>query len=361
MTKYLYIAPVVVYFAVSLLFFFTKGVMIGGDSARYIDGATALLNGENLPGKASSYLGYVSWVMLFTQIFALPLVAVVIGQVLWGALITAWTLYAAQKADYLFPVSVGLILFFIYPDALLWNQYILTDGPYVFTSLGLFASLLLFSEKKNIFCLSIVLIFWILCMAIRPTGWFLSLLVVPWVFYQCLSGVGRLILVPISLLGTFLFLYLLLGKFGGEQEGIVSHFTSGTILWNYYDWRMKMPVLDDISDSTIELLRYGLTYPAESLALVSARVVALFVPLRPYYSTAHNLLLGIYFFIIYSALLVSLFRSEWSRVHYLCLLFVCVVVFLTSITFVVSDGRWTVYMLPFLTMAIMPKLSLPKS
>lgn len=76
-------------FAVACLFmFFVRGVHHGGDTARYLDGAERLVNGDPLVGLQRAYLGYIVFVAL-AQVLGAGGTGVVVAQVLVSALCVA--------------------------------------------------------------------------------------------------------------------------------------------------------------------------------------------------------------------------------------------------------------------------------
>ena len=90
------------------------GISDGGDSGRYYDSASALLDGELPRGKARSYLGYSIFVMPFVAL-GLGKVAIALAQIALSA-IAAVCLYLIGER--FFGARIGVtaaLLYSLYP------------------------------------------------------------------------------------------------------------------------------------------------------------------------------------------------------------------------------------------------------
>lgn len=340
------------YIVVASAFIFSKGAIEGGDSSRYIEGATKFWQGEALQGKAASYMGYIAFVALLKEGLGLSWNGVIVAQYIVLIFAVFSLLLVSNRTSFKWPVALGLVLFALYPDGVMWNSWILTDGLFISSLIFLTAAMFLRMLTRNWLSFTLVLLALGLSVSIRPTGWAFPLGVLPWLLATCVSSGRNKWLVSVGVLSSLLLVVFLSGvsRKGNSQEGISSHFYKGTILWNYDEWHMQMPATAiPMDDSFSGLIEYVWTHPVESSSLVMARGLALLFPMRSYYSLPHNLILMIYLLFTYGIIIFrwkALLINPFATILWIGL---GVNTCLSLATFIVSDGRWTAYNMVFIS------------
>ncbi|MEM0966822.1 MAG: hypothetical protein AAGJ81_11790 [Verrucomicrobiota bacterium] len=341
------------FLVVSLAGWFYFGPRLGGDSERFLSGASNLATGGSFEGKQGNYFGYSMILVPLREWLGLGFGWIVWGQILSCAVgVYFWTCQSSVvfgKAASI--LGGGLVV--LYPGVWKWNLYVMTDGPFITTSLFAVGGFLAWRTDHRLRWILISMVASLVGASLRPNGW--VLLGVLWVFllifflrYKWAQKVSVAILL---LAGLLLGMGMRNVATGSLVEDPVYFLKQGIVVWGWQDWSFKMPTADSSDgDGWGEYIRYFLEHPMEVIGLWSARVGVSLVPLRPGFSIPNQLLTVVYLVPIYLFFVLGLrrIRSEYFWVlTYLVLAF-----FPAALFFANWDGRWLDYLFPFLGPAV---------
>jgi len=342
-------------FAVACLFmFFVRGVHHGGDTARYLDGAERLVNGDPLVGRQGAYLGYIVFVAL-AQVLGAGGTGVIVAQVLVSALCVA-ALYdlgrrvagetAGIAAASLYAVNVDLARF---------TFAILTDSLY--TS-GLVLSVYLTYrtlaiDRRWAGPAAATVVF---TASLRPSGIFITAIFGTFLAFAILrerSLIWKGLATVAVMIGSLLFVASPVRSVFSTEDP-VQWLVEGTVVWGDVDspdpYEMQMPPAGDIDDGVRSAIGYCSDWPVSCARLFLQRVGVYFAHTRPFYSFRHNLVILLIFPPLYGLAVVGLWATRHHSFTVLSLAVIGVHTAVTGLTHVDWDGRFLTYIFPLITL-----------
>src|SRR2546430_195594 len=180
--------------AINFVILANRGVLFGGDSLRYVDGADRVFHHVELVGKQRSYSGYIFF-LVFLRYLHLRNIAVAIVQICVAA-VAGLALY--DLAKHLAGRMAGLlaaVLLLLNPDIFRWNLFVLTDALYIdFVILACWA--IWKASGSSLWAKALCIVVVLFAGSIRPNGWPLPLIAVSyWVVLQQKHRVAKLVLI----------------------------------------------------------------------------------------------------------------------------------------------------------------------
>jgi len=340
--------------AFNMLLLAVIGISDGGDSGRYYDSASALLDGELPRGKARSYLGYSLFVTPFVAL-GLGKVAIALAQIALSA-IAAVCLYLIGER--FFSARIGAtaaLLYVLYPDIQYWNLIIYAES--VFTSM-LVISMWLVLRAHGGPSLALALCAVAFTCTVRPHGVGFALAAGVYGLYllwlrkkrkaMLVVAIGAIICAPIY----WKLLEVMVG-----HERVLDTYLSGEVIWGYAGNALDPPA--DVRESRTQfdhpvsaVLGFVAEQPGYFLSLMSLKLFYLYAHVRPYFSDLHNLLSIVYLVPAYLFAMVGLPVSD-NRQRPVRVLLSSTFLFLSGIsalTFVDWDGR---FLIPILSVVFL--------
>lgn len=326
------------------------GIQHGGDTARYLDGASNLLAGRPFQEKQHQYLGYVA-VVAVCRLSGAGEKGVIILQI---GIMSLATLALYDLGRQLSGHFTGLLAAFCLVanvEIARWNTYILTDSLYISLVVLSTGFIHRAAERAQ----------WqwyvggagvVLCAAfMRPHGWVLA--PVTTVYWITRAKIGRrakrgaMALVLIVFVGGAAFLGAFHQDVKGESPG--TWLRQGVVVWGYDGWRVPMPVeTNESGDDLVDTLRYALRHPWPSMKLAVARVAAELLHARPFYSLLHNVLVVIFGLIVYPLAVLGVLRLKRTPLAQLMSAIIGSHMLFVALTFADWDGRFLLYVIPLI-------------
>ena len=149
---------------------FTDGYILGGDSNRYINGATNLINIEYPKDRELSYIAYIFFIAIF-QYLSLSLTFVTLTQIILTILSGLCIYQISKKLSSELGGLFSISLYLFYFPLQIRNFYILTETIFICVLIFVIYFLVFF-KKKYLPLLVFLILFYII---IRPHG----ILIVP--------------------------------------------------------------------------------------------------------------------------------------------------------------------------------------
>jgi 4-amino-4-deoxy-L-arabinose transferase-like glycosyltransferase len=333
--------------AVQIVLFAVGGVRFGGDTARYLGAARALLAGHWPVGKANSYLGYDFFVAAITGVGLGPTAVVIIQAAI--AVIAGYCLYLLGRRFY--GHRAGLLagaLYFVYVDVQRWNFFVLTDS--LFASVLVIMVYLVIRADRWLWW-AVALFAAGFALTLRPNG-----VIVP-------AALGLYLLYGLWRRGAYRTLFAVLGVIAvvtvlglnfvntmSSRQYLPQQYLKGTVIWDYPQAAVKLdgePPDCSEGGALRQIACFITERPGYFLELGATRLAYFFGHSRPFYSWLHNVLLWVTLFPIYVLAVIGLVRRErgrWRR-----LLPAAVIGFqaiVAMLTFVDWDGRHLMAVLP---------------
>lgn len=353
--------PAVLFVMMCIIVWFVRGTHFGGDSSNYIESAEGLLEGKELAFWTTSYLGYILFVALH-KFFGLGELNIIISQVVLSALV-AVALYDLGRR--LAGEGAGIIaasLYAVNVDLARFTFAILSDS--LFTSVIFLTTYATYRASKSWdgwLVVSLLLI--VVTGLIRASGW---VLMPCFLLFLLLTRIRLLRLKHYLMGGVFLAFSML---------GIVHYldwYSKGEILNNFIkmgevvlgesqcirkglikgdqSFILDMPSDTDESGDQLSLIRYCTLYTGSCVLLFGSRVIASFAHTRFFYSTRHNLVIGVAFTVLY--LLAAIGFVRYLREPFTWLIVGIIVCHMTVVGYFGADwdGRFVLHIFPLITM-----------
>lgn len=317
--------------------FFHQGIHADKEALKYIGCAEAVLQGDltDLTGNYLKYAGYVAFLLPFVAIGE-PLLAV-LAQVVLGIIaaraLGRLTSRIAGSAS-LGHLSMALLL--LCPLIQTWTLALYTEHFFLCMSV-LFLERIERSDRKD----PGVLFLGVVTMATRPVG---MMFVVPALLWKWTTSSTTIIRNRMLVIGPMLLLIAAISipRIGSPQlepiaSGQVVAGVGGTDATGF-DGRT-------ILDAQRFLL--GRTSLGEWSMITLQRMASLFTLTRPYFSTEHNAVNGL-FYALYPLALVGLWRSRHDDRIHLLIVVLLLNAFLAGLTHDEWSGRFIVPLIPHL-------------
>jgi hypothetical protein len=184
----------------------------------------------------------------------------------------------------------------------------------------------------------------------RPQGWLIVLLAATyWAISQPPGSVSRRlgwVLAAVALL-IALFVPTLLGSLDRAVVGSLVH---GRTMWGSDRWTIEMPAPDSAAGprGVTGAAQYALGHPAKVATLMLARVGVHFAHVRPFYSTAHDVLIVLWLTPVYLIALRGWQTIRGVQLARWLLGIIAAQTGLVAITHADWDGRYLAYVLPLI-------------
>jgi hypothetical protein len=333
---------VVAFVLLNMGFLALRGVQLGGDTSRYVDGA--LLDGRPLGGYWA-YSGYMA-VVAFWQVIGAGLPGVVGFQI--GVAAVAGAAVAALGAPLGGRLAglVGAAFLVVNPDVTRWHGYILTDSLYI-SAVVIVAFVVWRAAERGGRWYGLALLVLLPAATLRPTA--LVLLPVTAAFWGW-RGVVTRDWIGVALGGIGAVGALLLAFSPHVQDAAGQHpgakMWSGQVLYQHPAFRMEMPS-DEIprGEGWRPDLRYVQRHPGPTLALGVRRVAVELAHVRPYYSVRHNVVIVAVLLPLYTLALIGIAATWRHPLTHLLLGLVVAHLLFVGVTLADYDGRFLLYVL----------------
>ncbi|MDC2992790.1 hypothetical protein OAZ07_01380, partial [Pelagibacteraceae bacterium] len=244
---------------------------------------------------------------------------------------------------------VSLFIFLFYFPLQQWTFYILTDS--LFMSLGVIGFYFLISKGSKLKSLfGIVLL--VYTISLRPFG----IIILPtliFYFYLIIRNKNNLIYyLYIFLIFSSIAIAITLINRYFENLKIITIFSRGDIIWNYYSLQPPFEVSKYENQNnlyTLALLIFN--YPKFFAEVFIHKIFWFFVRYRPYYSDLNNLILisfSIYFYLF--SILGILNNSKHKTIIFTFLVYIFLTMCSVALTVADWDGRFSLPILPFIVL-----------
>jgi 4-amino-4-deoxy-L-arabinose transferase-like glycosyltransferase len=334
---------------VSLVFFGITGIHHGGDTKRYLAGATNLLGHLPLTGKQPSYLGYLL-VVAFVQSLNLGTNYIILIQIIVASL-AGLTLYEIGREFGGETVGIlGALLYIFNLEIVRWHTYLLTDSLYI--SFVIFSTWFIhLAAKRGKWFYVPALLSIAFTILIRPNGWlFLWIAPIYWLSQTTLSKWKKWVF-TLVVLGCIGAAGIMASGFstGVEAEQPDQMLKQGVIIWGYKDWQFPMPI-DELTTSKglVSGLQYGIKHPISSIGLAFSRVAIEIIHIRPFYSLVHNTIVLLLMLPIYIFSISGWYRTRGKPITKLLTIVILSHLALVALFFADWDGRFILYIFPLI-------------
>ena len=335
------IAVLALFVASNALSLAVAGVRHGGDTTIYTDAANAILSGQPLGARASTYPAFCLLLatirglgLRFEWVVAVQLVvaaaAAVATKRLGDALGGRWTGLVAGAL-----VAVN-------PELAKWNAYLLTDSLYISTVVLAVWATWKAGERRGLWYAAAAGLV-VLAGLERPNGWAL----VPVAAIYCVlvrtqswrwraPTIAAIVLAFVS--ATLLFSgNTLVGRQPDEMAQL------GEVIWNYPGGRLHMPLEPTPAHHGWgALMRYFVHHPIATAELGIWRVVVELGHARSFYAPLHNLLLLV-LVPFYALAGLGAWRTRNDVLTRLIVAIVAVHLLMIAISYADWDGRFLLY------------------
>jgi hypothetical protein len=322
-----------------------KGVQLGGDSTRYIDGARDWLEWRPLGGYTWTYQGYIA-VIALGQVSGAGLPGVVGLQIAVAALAGIALVALGATLGGLLAGLVGAAFLVANPDVIRWHGYILTDSLYI-SAVVLVTLAVWRAAQRGGLWYGLALLVLLPVATLRPTG--LVLLPVAAVFWSARGIVGR------DWIGVALGVLLAVGTaavvFSPRLQNTVGELPgqtlrSGRVIFRQSAFRMQMPKGESPGGhGWIADLRYIARHPGLTLELGARRVAVEVAHVRPYYRTRHNVLIVAVLLPLYALAAIGTVATWRHPLTHLVLGVIVAHLLLVAVSLADYDGRFLLHVL----------------
>lgn len=333
-----------IFAAANLAWLALTGVHTGGDTGLYLDGARRLLDGQPLVDREPSYVGYVA-VVAASQFLGSGLVGVALFQIAIATLAAGAVYRMGTELGGARVAVLATSLLTVDFDVNRWHSYILADSLYL--SAFALSVWLVYRASNEPFRISRYLAALLLLMAsslIRPEGWF----VLPaaglfWVargVHGRWPRLGASAAVVVASLGVAL---LVAPRVSGNVSAVdpAEMLRRGQTIWDYDGWRVPMPVANG-SDA----IAFATEHPIATAELMLARLGVHLAHVRPFYSSAHNLVIVLWLVPVYALTALAVWRRWPHSLTRWCALAFASQALVVALTHADWDGRYLAHIMP---------------
>jgi hypothetical protein len=337
------VALALAFVLLNAVFLVRKGVQLGGDSMRYIDGAGAWLEGRPLGGYTWAYQGYIAVVAL-GQVTGAGLPGVVGLQIAVAALAGAALIALGATLGGLLAGLVGAAFLVANPDVIRWHGYILTDSLYI-SAVVLVTLAVWRAAHRGGPWYGLALLVLLPAVTLRPTG--LVLLPVAAFFWSARGVVKRdwtgfalgMLLAVVTASVVF---SPRVQNTAGELPG--QTLRSGRVIFRHSAFRMQMPEGESPGGrGWIADLHYVARHPGLTLELGARRVVVEVAHVRPYYQTRHNVLIVAVLLPLYALAAIGIVATWRHPLTHLVLGVIVAHLLLVAVSLADYDGRFLLH------------------
>ena len=325
-----------------------EGYILGGDSRRYIRGASKILNFEMPEGKSASYLGYMTYIAIF-QYLNLNLKFIVFSQIFLTFLSSLCIYKITRKFSSHLAAVIVLSLYLFYLPLQIWNFYILTETTFICSTIFILYFFIFFKKKY----LPLLIFFIIFYITLRPHGVILipslSLSLLIWLYFK---NKFRLFFLLVLCLFVLSFPTLSLLNYYMENEDIVSTVAEKGIIWGYDDKNnfLEFKAHTNIDKDLLSLLIFFKNNFYTFIIAFFKKLWFFNFRIRPYYSDFHNYYIIIYNLIYWPAAIFGIFKLYSKDNLGIILIYSLFIFFTLAVGFSWADwdGRFSLYILPLI-------------
>jgi len=346
-----FIALGISWLLVQSMLFYQHGIHTEMEAAKYIHEANLLINEGKV--STSNYWLYSSQIFLLAAAIKLNTgyFIVYLVQLFFNALATAAFYQLLVKLSNRQTAFILTLLLIACIPLQTFNSFLQTESLfYSFTIL--FSCYVLGMERLTIKNSVFVFLFLVLICLTRPTG----LLFVPgtflYFFFKYARGLSTLVKLAITVAGSIVFLFFLNTAMGsGGELDFMLPFRDERIICGVPTLTQFRDIDVSQNPNSISGLVYYITHNAGQFTrLAWWRTKAFFGITRPYYSTAHNLYLYLYFFPLYILVLLSI--GKWIRKNRYIPIYCVSVILITWLTVILTcddwHNRWFLSVVPYI-------------
>ncbi len=326
------------------------GVRIGEDSGIYVDGAALLNAGQSLTARQPSYAGYISFVSVFDRL-GLGLQGVVAGQVLAATVAAAMMFFVASTIGGARAGVAALLLLAVDVETNRWHAYVLSDS--LFTSALAVVTWLAYraavSRRAGHYAVATVAM--IAASLIRPEGWFLvPAAVAYWLVRLPLSVAQRSATVAVLVAACAAMVSLVAPRLGGNVQAVgpSEMLRQGQTIWDFDGWRVTMPpgpAPRPDASSAVNAIDYAISHPFSTIKLMATRVVVHFAHVRPFFSTAHNLVVALWLLPVYACAAIGVAAAIREPLTVWCATVLATQTLVVALTHADWDGRYLAHVM----------------
>jgi 4-amino-4-deoxy-L-arabinose transferase-like glycosyltransferase len=328
-----------------------NGIRHGGDTPLYLDGATRMLDGRPLIDRESSYAGYVLMVAA-AQAIGVGTTGVVVVQVVLGAAAAAAVFLLGAGLAGRAAGAIAVTLYTLDVDTNRWHQFILADSLYVsLMTLGVLLTYRAASRRDVVPAIGALAV--VVCAAlVRPEGWFLlpaAGCFLVWV--RARSGAQRLAGAGVVAAGAVVLMVVMAPVLRGNLQAVgpARMLERGQTIWEFNGWRVPMPPATNVEPGESPgAVAYAVQHPVKTLTLMLARVGVHFAHVRPFYSTAHNMVIVVWLVPVYVAAGYAIRRLGGQRLPSWILAAIATQTLVVALTHAEWDGRYLAHVLPLI-------------
>ncbi|MGE3342148.1 MAG: glycosyltransferase family 39 protein [Vicinamibacterales bacterium] len=328
-----------------------SGVKVGGDTGIYIDGATALLNGQPLTERQPSYLGYIAVVAAFQAIGA-GLTGLVIAQVA-AAVVAAVAVYRlALELGGRVAGGLAVVWFAFDINTNRWHAYILSDALFMSCLAGSAWLVHVATARPARWSrYAVASVAMVAAGLIRPEGWFVIPAAVLYWVALAEEAAGRKVAALGAGMAVCIGLYAVVApRLGGNLQAVgpAEMLRSGQTIWEYDNWRVEMPddpIWSSQTGSQAAVI-YAVRHPISTAKLMGARLLVHTVHVRPYYSRAHNLVIAAWLLPLYAAAVAGAWALRRHPLLWWCGLVLATQSLVVALTHADWDGRYLAHVMP---------------
>jgi 4-amino-4-deoxy-L-arabinose transferase-like glycosyltransferase len=345
-------AVVVVAFALINADLARRGVLTGGDTARYTTGAHNLLDGEALDNQQRLYAGYVALVALADEL-GIGLTGVVAIQI---ALVALAALALFDLGRQLAGAWVGLVAAALYitsPDLTRftgWQSYILTDAPYT-SALAIAVWAIHQARVRGGRWYGAGAVVVVLAASLRPQGWWLLPAALLYWVVPRRAGLRSRLLVVAGVAAAFVAVVALAPGLS-ENTARASPdraLRTGLVIYGSSAWRVSMPRESPSGHhGWSDVGYYAVRHPIASARTAATRIVVETAHIRPFYATRRNAVILAYLVPLYLLATIGLAAHWREPLVQLVAALVALHLALVAVFFADYDGRWLVHVLPLI-------------
>ena len=346
----LFLAVGLIWLAFQVVGLMIAGIQFGTDSPRYIDSANALITGVEMDSRAGPYLGYIFLVSLF-QWAGLGLAGVIGFQLLF-ALVALWAVFDLARnlagsswAGFWAALPVATFL-----DFTQWHRYVLTDS--ISASITVIGAWMIWrtAQQRRPMLYFAVLLFLVFGALVRPNGWLMVMVALltwslthwPKTHQRLISALASVVIMVVVVPLTPSF------SVSVDVESPAQQLLEGRVGWGAQETYRDMPQMQIHETGYGGVLKYGMSYPIATAALMMERVAWEMAKVRPYFSLQHNLYILAYLVPIYLLVAAGVWALFRSPLTYFILGIFGLHMALVAVTFADWDGRFLLYSWPLL-------------
>jgi len=123
----------------------------------------------------------------------------------------------------------------------------------------------------------------------------------------------------------------------------------GQTIWEFDGWTVSMPVADTAAEGQAgAAVAYAARHPISTVKLMAARVLVHFAHVRPFYSTAHNVVIVLWLVPVYALAAVAIWKLGFTTLVSWVVAAIGTQTLVVALTHAEWDGRYLAHVLPLI-------------